>query len=175
MGVKNGHAGMGFDYPSANGDIVMTRLIIPARGWILVCDGSKALLFQNEGDGLAIDLDLRYSKTAPDVPTRDIGTDRPGRSFSSVGGRRSAVENPDLHDLAEQKFLGELVGELDNILVAQKAEFLVIAAPARAMGLLRPGLGKAARDILKAEITKDLCRMPVAEIEAYLQAMREMA
>ena len=57
----------------------------------------------------------------------------------------------------------------------QKVEFLVIAAPARAMGVLRAGLGRATRDVLKAEITKDLCRKPVAEIEAYLQAMREMA
>lgn len=153
----------------------MTKLIIPAKGWILVCDGSKALLFQNEGDGLAISLHLRHAKTAPDAPTRDMGTDHPGRSFSSVGKRRSAVENPDLHDLAERKFLEDLVDELENIVVTQKAEFLVIAAPARAMGMLRAGLGKAARDILKAEITKDLCSKPVAEIEAYLQAMRELA
>lgn len=79
------------------------------------------------------------------------------------------------NDLAERKFLEDLVDELENIVVTQKAEFLVIAAPARAMGMLRAGLGKAARDILKAEITKDLCRKPVAEIEAYLQAMRELA
>ena len=59
----------------------MAKLIIPAKGWVLVCDGSKALLFQNEGDGLAIDLQLRHAKTAPDAPTRDMGNDRPGRSF----------------------------------------------------------------------------------------------
>lgn len=153
----------------------MAKLIIPAKGWILVCDGSKALLFQNEGDGLAIDLQLRHAKTAPDAPTRDMGNDRPGRSFSSVGRGRSAVEGPDLHDLAEQTFLRNLVDELENIVVTQKVEFLVIAAPARAMGVLRAGLGRATRDVLKAEITKDLCRKPVAEIEAYLQAMREMA
>lgn len=153
----------------------MDRLIIPAQSWILVCDGSKAMLFQNAGDGLHINLRLREMKANPDAPTRDMGADRPGRSFSSVGRGRSAVEASNLHDLAEQKFLAELADDLERIVVAQGVEALVIAAPARAMGSLRTELGRATREVLVAEITKDLCRMPVIEIEAYLEAMRETA
>ena len=42
-----------------------------------------------------------------DRKTHEIGTDEPGRSFSSVGHGRSAMEQADWHDQDEQRFLAE--------------------------------------------------------------------
>ena len=39
-------------------------------------------------------------------PTREQGTDRPGRSSASVGVARSAMEETDWHDIAEERFAG---------------------------------------------------------------------
>ena len=152
----------------------MDRPILPAEGWILVCDGSKALIFQNKGDALHVNLQLREAKSQPDERTRDAGTERPGRSFSSVGEGRSAVEGTDWHEIAERDFLGELADELELTIRAQDVRDLVIVAPARAIGFLRPRLGPGVQAVLRAEINKDLCKLPTPEIEAYLEAMHQI-
>ena len=148
----------------------MDRLILPAESWILVCDGSKALIFQNMGDALH----LKEAKSRPNERTRDIGTERPGRSFASVGKGRSAVDGTDWHEIAERDFLGEVADALELTVREQDVQVLVIVAPARAMGFLRTHLGAGARGVLKAEIKKDLCKLPTPEIEAYLAAMRQL-
>lgn len=153
----------------------MGTLVIPAKSWLLLCDGSKALIFQNQGDAQNLNLQLRQSKSQPGEPTHHIGTERPGRSFSSIGKGRSAVETPDWHDIAEQEFLKDVAQDMEEIVRAQAVHDLVIAAPARAMGVLRTCLGPGTRAVLRAEINKDLCKMPTPEIEAYLTAMRENA
>ena len=153
----------------------MGRLVIPAKSWVLVCDGSKSLLFQNEGDGLQLDLQLRQSRAEAGEPTRNMATDRPGRAFASRGKGRSAVESADLHELAEQKFLKDLADELERTIQAENVSDLVIVAPARAMGVLRTCLGPRTRTALKTEIGKDLCKLPVTEIEAHLKALREIS
>ena len=45
---------------------------------------------------------------AADAKTHEQGTDAPGRSINSVGARRSAMEQTDWHDQAEQRFLADL-------------------------------------------------------------------
>lgn len=152
----------------------MDRVILPAESWILVCDGSKALIFQNKGDALHLNLQLREAKSQPDERTRDIGTERPGRSFGSFGKGRSAVDGTDWHEIAERDFLGEVADELELTVRAQEVRDLVIVAPARAMGVLRTRLGPGVQAVLKAEINKDLCRLPTPEIEAHLAAMHRI-
>ena len=78
-----------------------------------------------------------------DWPTRELGTDRPGRSYSSVGHGRSAVEQTDWHDQAEQAFLTELAQHLDAAVAAGKVKSLIMVAPPRALGVLRPAYSHA--------------------------------
>lgn len=164
---KSGRLGIGREYS-------MDRLILPAESWILVCDGSKALIFQNKGDALQLNLQLWETKSRPDERTRDVGTDRPGRSFSSVGKARSAVEGTDWHEIAEREFLGDVADGLELLVRTQKVRDLVVVAPARALGVLRTHLGQGAKGVLKAEISKDLCKLPTPEIEAYFASMRQL-
>ena len=58
--------------------------------WVLICDGRKALLTENAGDAQAPNLQVRETFEHADPPTREQGTDRPGRLFSSTGDARSA-------------------------------------------------------------------------------------
>jgi hypothetical protein len=67
--------------------------------WVFVGDGQKALFLINEGDAMVPNLRCLSSEEHQDPPSREQGSDAPGRAFSSVGEIRSAVANTDWHEL----------------------------------------------------------------------------
>jgi protein required for attachment to host cells len=138
--------------------------------WVVVCDGAKALVLENAGNRASPNLKTREVYEHPDPKTREIGTDKPGRSFSSVGHGRSAMEQVDWHDQEEQRFLHKLLGHLDAAVHAGQTKSLFIVAPPRALGVLRQSYSHELRNALRAEIDKDLVKMPVHEIEKHLVA-----
>ena len=148
----------------------MAELKIDNGDWVVVCDGAKALVLENAGDRLSLNLTTKevYGHNAP--KTHKLGTDRPGRSHSSVGPGRSAMEQTDWHDQEEQKFLADLAARLDKAVRAGEARALVVVAPPRAIGMLRREFTSHVRQALKAEVEKDFVKMPVGEIERHLAA-----
>jgi protein required for attachment to host cells len=146
----------------------MTKVKIPQGEWVVVCDGAKALLLQNAGDEKFPNLQTKSVDTQENPPTHDQGTDSPGRTVSSVGKGRSAVEQTDWHDDAERAFLEKLAARLDKMIGAGEIKSLIIVAPPRALGVLRHAYSPTLRKALHAEIDKDFVRMPVHEIEKHL-------
>src|SRR5262245_5935932 len=103
--------------------------------WVVVCDGKKALLLENAGDEKFLNLKTREVLDHPDLKTHEIGADEPGRSFSSVGHGRSAVEQTDWHTQEEERFLKKVVARLDAAVKAGQVKSIVIVAPPRALGV----------------------------------------
>jgi protein required for attachment to host cells len=138
--------------------------------WVLICDGRKALLAVNVGDAAAPNLKVRRTWEHSDPATHEQGTDRPGRTQASVGARRSATEATDYHMLAEEDFLKKLAAHLEKDVTEHKIAALILAAPPRALGVLRDALAPSVRKIVRHEVEKDYVRMPVYEIERHLTA-----
>lgn len=152
----------------------VSRLLIHNKAQILVCDGSKALFYVNAGDAQTISLKVTKTLTEEHPPTRDLGADKPGRSFDSASGSRSAVQQTDWHDLAEAAFLRQVAQTLDVLVRADEVKEVVIVAPPRALGMLREHLSDGVRRVLKAELARDLVRMPTPKVEAFLQSEGEL-
>jgi protein required for attachment to host cells len=148
----------------------MSKVKIEQGGWVVVCDGKKALLLENVGDEKFPNLKTMQVYEQEDLKTSEIGTDAPGRSVNSVDGRRSAMQQTDWHQQHEQRFLERLAGELDAAVVAGRIKSLVMVAPPRALGVLRGAYSNHVRGALKAELDKDFVKMPVHEIEKHLVA-----
>ena len=146
----------------------MSNLKIRQNDWVIVCDGKKALVLENAGDEKFLNLKTKEVFDHPDQPTREIGADAPGRSISSVGHGRSAVEQTDWHDQEEERFLHTLAKHLDTEVKAGHVKSIVIVAPPRALGMLRPAYSHDLRKALHAEIDKDLVALPLHEIEKRL-------
>ena len=146
----------------------MAKLKIHSCDWVVVCDGAKALILENAGDAMALNLKTKEVREQPDPKTSDQGSDAPGRSISSSDGRRSAVTQTDWHDQAEQRFLGDLVKRLDAAVAAGETKSLILVAPPRAMGVIRQACSPNLRHAVRAEVDKDYVRMPVHEIEKHL-------
>lgn len=146
----------------------MPELKIDKGGWIVVCDGAKALVLENAGARMRPSLRTRDVFDQPGPKTSELGTDKPGRSVSSVGSQRSAVEQTDWHEQEEERFLKKLAGHLDKAILAGKTKSLIVVAPARALGVLRHTFTEHVRKAVEAEVEKNLVRMPVHEIERHL-------
>jgi protein required for attachment to host cells len=115
----------------------MAKLRIAEGEWVVVCDGAKALVLENVGDPKFLNLKTKEVYEQDDPKTSEQGTDAPGRTINSVNARRSAMEQTDWHDQAEQRFLQGLAAHLDAAVNAGKVKSLIVVAPPRALGVLR--------------------------------------
>ncbi len=145
------------------------HLKIAAEGWVLVCDGRKALVLKNAGDEMFPNLQVKRIFEAPEnPPTHEQGSDRPPRAVS--GMRRSSIEQTDWHDLAEQRFVDDVADALSSAHQKTPLRSLVVVAPPRALAELRKEFSNELRKVIVAEIHKDLTKHPVHEIEQHLTA-----
>ncbi|QXC53062.1 host attachment protein (plasmid) [Agrobacterium salinitolerans] len=140
--------------------------IIHYNARVLVADAKKALLMRNAGNAVNIMLEVEEVMQAPpNGPTRDQGTDRPGRTAS--GSRRSSLGNADLHRLEEERFFCSVVEKLQSVCADNDVEKLFVAAPPKALADLRRAMPEALRKIIVAEHAKDIVHLPLSEIEKY--------
>jgi protein required for attachment to host cells len=148
----------------------MSKLKLHPGEWVVICDGAKALVLENVGDEKFPNLRTKEVYQQDDPPTHEQGTDAPGRSFQSVGTARSAMEQTDWHTQEEERFLQKLATRLDAAVQAGETKSVVIAAPPKALGVLRRVYTQGLRNALRAEIDKDYVKMPLHEIEKHLAA-----
>jgi protein required for attachment to host cells len=134
---------------------------------VLVGDGTKALFFRNEGTPLHVNLVVERVLEQPDPPTHEQGTSPPGR-YSSLGGPRSAMEQTDWHQLAEDRFAHDVSSALYRLAHANAYNELVVVAPSKVLGVLRESFHPEVKKRLVAEIPKDLTGQPKADIARHI-------
>ena len=147
----------------------MKELWIAHNTWILVGDGRKALMLKNDGTPQNPSLNvIDVLKDDANPPTSEQGTERPGRVMQSNLNRRSAVEQTDWHEIAEDRFAGTVAAQLDA--AAERGEFekLVLVAPPNTLAALRKKLDAKTAQRVVAEIDKDFTKHPVPEIARLL-------
>jgi protein required for attachment to host cells len=146
----------------------MSKLLIRHGEWVVVCDGAKALVLENTGDIKFPNLKTIKVFEQKNLPTHELGADAPGRTMNAAGNVRSAVEQTDWHDQAERAFLVHLAQHLDAAVAAGKTKSLIMVAPPRALGMIRPAYSHALKSAVRAEVDKDLVKHPVHQIEKHL-------
>jgi protein required for attachment to host cells len=135
---------------------------------VMVGDGQKALFFRNEGDATYPNLKIVQVLEQDNPSTREQGSDRPGRTHSSVGTARSAMQETNWHKLEKHRFAKDIADALYSAAHSGRYDKLVIAAPPMIMGDLRKAMHKEVSDKVVAEVSKDLTNMPPHEIEKIL-------
>jgi protein required for attachment to host cells len=148
----------------------MTEIKIPWESWVVVCDGAKALIMQNAGDNQSMNLQVQETLSQPSAADRDIGAGKPGRSHQANGMSGSAVEETSWHEQAEEDFLKRVAIKLDELVRDKNAKRIVLVAPPKALGRIRPSLRADTQAAITAEVAKDLTNFPVDQIERHLSA-----
>ena len=141
----------------------------PIVTWVLVADGAQAKVFEHRGPGKGLHPVEGMQFSEERKKASDIVTDRPGRSFSSVGTGRSAMEpSSDPVEVRERQFVERVGNELARQHESGAFRRLVIAAAPTALGDLRPALTPQVRETIIAELPKDLTGLPTAALGTHL-------
>lgn len=143
---------------------------IPHDTLILVADGRKALFLRNHGDEQQIDLRIATHREREDRKDSDIKTDAAGRSGRPMGAGsfQDTMPEPDFHQQEEDRFARDLSEKINAMALAGEFGNLVVVAPARTMGELRPLWHKEVSARIIGEHVKEMTDRPVPDIEALL-------
>lgn len=146
----------------------MSNVRLKHGTWVVVADGEKALFLKNRGDALYPDLDVVREVREDNPPTREQGTDRPGRFNDGPSAHRSAVSETDWHRITKERFADEIADRL--YAMAHRGEFkeIVLVAPPVVLGELRKKLHSEVSDRIVAEVTKTLTNHAIGDIEDIL-------
>jgi protein required for attachment to host cells len=149
-------------------EALMHKTSIPHDALVLVGDGARAAFFRNTGSiqKPALVVETVFQQENP--PTREQGTDRPGRVYASVGALRSAVEQTDWHQLAEDRFAVEIADALYRLAHANHFQRLIVVAPPKVLGSLRKAFHKEVLERLEAEVPKELASYSMNDIRSEL-------
>jgi protein required for attachment to host cells len=140
--------------------------------WVLIADGAQARVLENTGPGKGLKPVEGLDWAIEPLQAQDIVSDKPGRSFSSAGGGRSAMEpktDPVAH--RETEFVKSVASMLDR--KAQEGAFdrLVIAAAPIALGDIRKAISPGVKKTIVAELNKDLTNLPTAQLDQHLDGI----
>lgn len=141
---------------------------VPHNAFVVVADGRKMLFLRNEGDAAHPNLQVERKRVQANPADGDQKSDSPGRTFQSVGTRRSAYEETDFHQLEEERFAADTAELLKARALNNDFETLVVVAPPKTLGELRKNYHKEVENRLAGEIDKDLTRHTIPEIEQAL-------
>jgi protein required for attachment to host cells len=136
---------------------------------IAIVDGEHARFLQPDADH-----DLRtigsLDSTSAHLRSRDIGTDKPGRSFeSSASARHGVGQRHDLHAMEKERFVQVIAEQLNAASARGEFSELVVVAPPRALSDLRDALDAATQTKLVGTLEKDLMKTPDHELSAHLR------
>jgi protein required for attachment to host cells len=141
---------------------------IPSNALVLVSDGRHARLLRNQGTAAHPQLIVEQELHLDNPPTREQGTDRPGRKHGTDGHARSAIEQTDWHQQEEQRFAAELADRLYHLGHERRYENLVVVAPPKMLGDLRAKFHPQVSKAIVGEVPRDLTSYSPPEIGSLL-------
>lgn len=141
--------------------------------WVLVADGEKALLLENQTDAEDPHLVVVRKKEQDNPSDREQSANRPGRMADNGPGQRSALDDTDWHELAKDRFADELADLLYGHAHKGSFDALVLVAAPGVLGELRDHLHQEVAGKVIHEIPKTLTNHPIDQIEKLVKS--EMA
>jgi protein required for attachment to host cells len=149
---------------------------MPTTTWVLIADGARARLLAQDKPFAALKPALQQEElTGSTAQSKEIGTDRPGRSFDSAGQGRHAMAPPtDPQRYAKFAFARELAERLEEAVHGGRFDRLVLVAAPKTLGDLRELLPGPVKAKVVAEIDKDLTKVPLHELPKHLDSVLKL-
>lgn len=136
---------------------------------IVVADQAEAIFYDAASLQARPKEVAHITDPAAHLHNRDLVSDRPGRSYESVGGQRHAIERefgPRQQEAV--RFARRISRRLDD--ARRKGEFdeLIVVAGPPFLGLMRGAMSRPTRERVVHEIRKDLVHSPVEALRRHL-------
>lgn len=137
--------------------------------WVVVADAARARFFRLAMPEKQLEPIWEQEMIGVHAQSRDIGSDRPGRTFDSAGMGRHAKEPPtDPARFEKDRFAHDVAAKLDEERKANAFDSVVLVAPPQFLGDLRAHLSAPLATLVAAEVNKDLSKLKPAEIVGHL-------
>jgi protein required for attachment to host cells len=145
------------------------------KTWALVINGARCRILR-ELSSLAENPPAELVLRSESRNLREIMSDKPGRSFASMGGgRRSAMEytsDPVAED--QREFIRQVIALLESHRRAGDFEKLAVFAEHDMLGHLRQLMPKSLRDLVIREVPKNFLHLPAQElVEVVVRELRD--
>ncbi len=141
-----------------------------AKTWILVADGAVARTYQPSADPKGLAAVRGGEFAAANLASRDIDADRPGQGFDRGGqGQRRMQPRTDSRRHAKAEFARHLAEFLLREHQRQSYDNIVIVAPPKMLGDLRAALSPSVREVIRAEVSKDLVHLNEQDLMHHLE------
>lgn len=138
------------------------------KAWVVVANGSVARILAGSRPN---DLEVLEIIEHPDarLMSRDLVSDKPGRSYDSFGAGRHAVEPPKTpKEVESERFALKLSQHLAKAHAKGAFEALYLIAAPHFLGLLRAALNPQTLKSVAQSMSKDVTFKTPSELEAYL-------
>jgi protein required for attachment to host cells len=136
---------------------------------IAIADGEHARFVQPDANNVLRTIHAFDSATAH-LRSRDIGSDRPGRTIESATSARHAVgQRHDLHAMEKEKFTRLVAEQLNVAAAGGDFDELLLVAPPRALHELREALDAATKARLVGTLERDLVKTPDHDLWPHVQ------
>lgn len=152
---------------------MMRKSGVPAKTWVVIVDGEKALYLVNEGDELDMNLVVHGKEEQDNPKAQEWAANRPGRFNDGPSVHRSSVDDTDWHQLEKERFAKDVADRLYKDAHKGRFDRLIVIASRPALSELRKELHQEVLDRIVLDVPKVLTNHPIDEIETLLS--REMA
>lgn len=140
------------------------------RTWVVIADGARACFLENRGPGSGLVPAGLPDLSTESLPTRAIGSERPGRTHDRMGpGRHALAPRVDWHSFEKLQFAQEVARLLDRAAGRRAFDRLVLVAPPKTLGALRNSLDRKTASLITGELAKDLTNHALGELPARLE------
>lgn len=135
--------------------------------WVIVADGQHARFYVRREKGEPLESMPKANMDAPG--DREAPRDRPARVHDRFGQHRHAVTHDNPQAEAEARFLSDVAQSIGERIRDQPPSAICLFAPPRALGVLRQQLPESVRDLIVAEVDKEVIHASAAELEERLK------
>jgi protein required for attachment to host cells len=141
--------------------------------YVLFADGARARIYVNEGPGKGLHaVSGATHKADLHRHSRDVKSDKPGRTIDAATGQRSSMEpHQDWHRFEKHKFAHEMAKVIDAAAANKAFDRLILVAPPTTLGDLRMELDEQTMKLVSGQLPKDLTRHPEHDLAQHLDGV----
>jgi len=139
--------------------------------WFVVADGSRARFLAASPEKQEYRLLGQYESKEARLPSRELVSTPPTRvQESAYSGHHSVAPREDPHVALKGAFARDIATHLKEAGERSAYTSLVLYADPRSLAVLRRALDAATRRRVKAEISKDLTKVPLSQLRHHFVA-----
>lgn len=136
--------------------------------WIVVANSAYAKIYKAENNNKLIEIsELKHPESR--LHDRDLVTSRPGRTYASMGSRRSSIEpHTDPKDQEIASFAKQICHLLETAKEKEHLNRIYLTASPAFLGILRQALSPSISQLVAGQVDRDMTHLKPEEIRGHL-------